>query len=124
MTQVDNIPAVMTEIGKNARAAAAELSYATAERKQAALISAADAVWANRVKIIEANKLDLDFGKNKGLSPAMMDRLMLDEDRVRAMQQGLRTVADQVDPVGEVLVELGASGYEVSFFDGMPLLQN
>ncbi len=80
MTQVDNIPAVMTEIGKNARAAAAELSYATAERKQAALISAADAVWANRDKIIEANKLDLEFGKNKGLSPAMMDRLMLDED--------------------------------------------
>ena len=114
MTQVDNIPAVMTEIGKRARAAAAELSYATAERKHAALISAADAVWASRDKIIEANKLDLEFGRNKGLSPAMMDRLMLDEDRVRAMHDGLRAVADQVDPVGEVITEWDmASGLHI-----------
>lgn len=114
MTQIDNIPAVMTQIGKNARAAAAELSYASAERKHAALISAADAVWANRDKIIEANKLDLEFGREKGLSPAMMDRLMLDEDRVRAMQNGLRAVADQVDPVGEVITEWDmASGLHI-----------
>ncbi|MEP3346182.1 MAG: glutamate-5-semialdehyde dehydrogenase [Litoreibacter sp.] len=105
MTQIDNIPAAMTEIGKKARAAAAELSFASAERKHAALIGAAQAVWENRAKIIEANKKDLEFGRDKGLSPAMMDRLMLDEDRIRAMQDGLRTVADQVDPVGEVITE-------------------
>lgn len=114
MTQTDNIPAIMAEIGKQARVAAAELSYATAERKHAALISAADAVWENRDKIIEANKLDLEFGRNKGLSTAMMDRLMLDEDRIRAMQDGLRAVADQVDPVGEVITEWDmASGLHI-----------
>ena len=114
MTQTDNIPAVMAEIGKQARVAAAELSYATAERKHAALIGAADAVWENRDKIIEANKLDLEFGRNKGLPTAMMDRLMLNEDRIRAMQDGLRAVADQVDPVGEVITEWDmASGLHI-----------
>ena len=114
MTQGDNIPAIMAEIGQNARAAAAELSYASAERKHAALISAADAVWENREKIIEANKLDLEFGRNKGLSPAMMDRLMLDEDRIRAMQEGLRAVAEQTDPVGAVITEWDmASGLHI-----------
>jgi glutamate-5-semialdehyde dehydrogenase len=114
MTQIDNIPALMAQIGKNARAATAELSFASAERKHAALIGAADAVWANREKIIEANKLDMEYGREKGLSPAMMDRLMLDEDRVRGMQDGLRAVADQVDPVGEVITEWDmASGLHI-----------
>ncbi|WP_298256374.1 glutamate-5-semialdehyde dehydrogenase [uncultured Litoreibacter sp.] len=114
MTKVDNIPAVMTQIGEQARAAAAELSYASAERKHAALISAAEAVWDNRHKIIEANKLDMEFGRNKGLSPAMMDRLMLDEDRIRAMQNGLRAVAEQADPVGKVITEWDmASGLQI-----------
>ncbi|WP_281856512.1 glutamate-5-semialdehyde dehydrogenase [Litoreibacter halocynthiae] len=114
MTQDANIPAMMAEIGREARAAAAELSFASAERKHAALISAADAVWANRDKIIAANKLDLEYGREKGLSPAMMDRLMLDEDRIRAMQDGLRAVADQKDPVGEVITEWDmASGLHI-----------
>ena len=114
MTQDVNIPTVMADIGQKARAAAAELSFATAERKHAALISASDAVWTNRDGIIEANKLDLEFAREKGLSAAMMDRLMLDESRVRAMQDGLRALADQVDPVGEVITEWDmASGLHI-----------
>jgi glutamate-5-semialdehyde dehydrogenase len=96
---------VMQAIGEKARAAAAELAFATAERKHAALIGAAEAVWTRRAEILEANVLDMEFGHDKGLSSAMLDRLMLDEDRIRGIVDGLRTVADQADPVGEVMAE-------------------
>jgi glutamate-5-semialdehyde dehydrogenase len=78
MKDMTDIPALMTEIGARAKAAAAELASASPERKRAALIGAADAVWKNRAAIVEANKRDLDYGRDKGLSDAMMDRLMLD----------------------------------------------
>ncbi|WP_170751234.1 glutamate-5-semialdehyde dehydrogenase [Ruegeria lacuscaerulensis] len=105
MKDFDSIPALMTDLGVRAKAASAELGFASAERKHAALIAAADAVWTRRAEIIEANAKDLEFGRDKGLSPAMMDRLMLDEARIQGMVDGLRTVADQADPVGEVLTE-------------------
>jgi glutamate-5-semialdehyde dehydrogenase len=105
MKDHDNIPDLIAEIGKSARAAAAELAVASAERKRAALMSAADAVWANRSRIIEANAEDLAYGRGKGLSPAMLDRLLLDEARIQSIVDGLRAVADQKDPVGEVIAE-------------------
>ncbi|WP_406650441.1 glutamate-5-semialdehyde dehydrogenase [Aliisedimentitalea scapharcae] len=105
MKDTDNIPALMADIGKRAKAATTALATATAERKHAALIAAADAVWARRAEIIAANAKDLDFGRDKGLSAAMMDRLMLDEGRIQSMVDGLRAVAEQADPVGAVLAE-------------------
>ncbi len=105
MKDLDNIPALMAEIGARAKAAAAKLAIASAERKHAALIGAAEAVWKNRATIIDANAKDMIYGRDKGLSPAMMDRLMLDEDRVRSIVDGLRAVAEQADPVGEVMTE-------------------
>ncbi|MEO1789716.1 MAG: gamma-glutamyl-phosphate reductase, partial [Pseudomonadota bacterium] len=105
MNEMTNIPALMAEIGANARRASAELAFASAERKHAALIGAAEAVWARRAEILKANAKDMEFGREKGLSPAMLDRLMLDEDRIRGMVDGLRTVAEQPDPVGEVISE-------------------
>jgi glutamate-5-semialdehyde dehydrogenase len=100
-----NIPDLMADIGARAKAACAQLATATAERKHAALISAAEALWKDRAVILEANKQDLAYGRDKGLSDAMMDRLMLDEDRIQSMVDGLRSVAEQADPVGEVLAE-------------------
>lgn len=95
----------MTRIGQAAREASAVLATASAERKHAALIGAAEAVWLRRSDILEANAKDMDYGREKGLSGAMLDRLLLDEDRVRGIVDGLRAVAEQVDPVGEVLAE-------------------
>ena len=95
----------MKAIGAAARKAAAALAFASAERKHAALIGAAEAVWANRQAIIDANCEDLVYGEEKGLSPAMMDRLMLDEARIRGIVDGLKAVAAQKDPVGEVMAE-------------------
>ncbi|MEM9580570.1 MAG: glutamate-5-semialdehyde dehydrogenase [Pseudomonadota bacterium] len=105
MKDLDNIPALMADIGARARSAAAALATASAERKHAALIGAAEAVWNSRNDIIAANALDLDYGRDKGLSEAMMDRLMLDEPRIGGIVDGLRAVAEQADPVGEVLAE-------------------
>ena len=105
MTENTNIPALMQDIGARAKAAASELAFAPAAAKRAALEAAADACWARRAEIIDANAKDMDFGRNKGLSPAMMDRLMLDEPRIQAMCDGLRAVAAQDDPVGAVMEE-------------------
>jgi glutamate-5-semialdehyde dehydrogenase len=96
---------LMVEIGTKARAAAAELGFASSERKAVALISAATALWDRRQEILDANVCDMDFGREKGLSAAMLDRLRLDDHRIRAIADGLRQVAEQRDPVGRVLDE-------------------
>ena len=96
---------LMTEIGSAARAAAAELAYASSERKYAALVSAAQFVWEERNAILDANSEDMAFGEAKGLSPAMLDRLRLDDHRLRGIVDALRAVAEQRDPVGRVLAE-------------------
>ncbi|MHC0055012.1 glutamate-5-semialdehyde dehydrogenase [Actibacterium sp. D379-3] len=105
MKDMDNIPAMMAEIGARARAAAAELAFAPSAAKATALTAAADAVWARRDEIIAANALDMIYGRDKGLSPAMLDRLMLDEARIGGIVAGLRAVAAQNDPVGKVITE-------------------
>lgn len=100
-----NIPHLMQEIGRAARAAATELATASAERKHAALIGAAEAVWARRADILDANDKDMAFGSEKGLSAAMLDRLKLTEDRLRSIIDGLRSIAEQRDPVGDTIAE-------------------
>ncbi len=96
---------MMAGIGAAARAAAADLAFASAERKHAALMAAAEAVLARRDEILAANERDMEFGAAKGLSPAMLDRLKLDEARIGGIVDGLRAVAAQKDPVGEVIAE-------------------
>ncbi|MGX0976393.1 glutamate-5-semialdehyde dehydrogenase [Roseovarius sp. MBR-51] len=105
MKDQTEIVALMAEIGARARAASAELAIADAATKRAALEAAADAVWAARAEIMEANARDLAYGRDKGLSEAMMDRLALDDARIQGIVDGLRAVAAQDDPVGEVLAE-------------------
>ena len=105
MKDLADIPALMADIGARAKAASAELAYAPAEAKQAALTAAADEVWAARDAIIAANAKDMEFGREKGLSPAMLDRLKLDSTRIGSIVEGLRAVAEQADPVGAVLEE-------------------
>lgn len=105
MKDMDDLAEMMARIGVCARAAAAELSITPADQKRQALEAAAVAVWARRKEIIAANARDMEFGREKGLSGAMMDRLMLDEARIQGIVDGLRAVAAQDDPVGEVLAE-------------------
>ncbi len=105
MKDLENIPDVMRKLGEDARKAAAELAFASPDRKHAALIGAADEVWNQRSAIIDANSEDLAYAVDKGLSPAMLDRLELDEIRIRGIVNGLRTVAEQRDPVGDVIAD-------------------
>lgn len=101
--ELGDVPQVMSELGLAARAAAAELAFAPAGQKRAAIEAAAEAVLAARKEIRAANAEDLAYGKAKGLSSAMMDRLMLDEGRIGGIVAGLKAVAAQRDPVGEVI---------------------
>ncbi len=98
-----SVDEIMVDIGQRARAASKALAQASAERKHAALIGAAEYIWKARAVILEANAKDMEYGRDKGLSAAMLDRLMLDEDRIRSMVDGIRTVAEMPDPVGEVI---------------------
>ena len=105
MTQSQTIPALMAEIGARARAAAADLAFAPSDAKARALTHAAACIEARREEIIAANARDLDYGRDKGLTAAMLDRLMLDAPRIKGIAEGLRAVAAQDDPVGQVLTE-------------------
>ncbi|MHA6325911.1 glutamate-5-semialdehyde dehydrogenase [Roseivivax sp. CAU 1753] len=100
-----DIATLMDDIGKRARAAAAELAAAPAEVKTRALEAAAEALVAQTDAILAANAQDLEYGRAKGLSDAMMDRLMLDKARVAAMAQAVRDIAALPDPVGAVIAE-------------------
>ncbi len=105
MTETSSISKIMADIGARAKKAAAVLSCASVQNKREALMAAADAVWARRAEIISANEQDLAYGRDKGLTDAMMDRLMLDEARIQGIVDSLRNVAAQKDPVGEVITE-------------------
>jgi glutamate-5-semialdehyde dehydrogenase len=96
---------LMADIGGRARAAAAELAYASQERKYAALVSAAHFVDQKRQAILDANYIDMAEAEARGLSAAMLDRLKLDSRRIDGMVDALRAVAEQRDPVGRILAE-------------------
>ncbi len=105
MNDHDAIGPMMVQIGQAARLAATQLATADPAAKQKALNIAAETLLDQRDAIIAANKQDLAFGADKGLSPAMMDRLMLDDARIEGIAQGLRAVAAQTDPIGAVVEE-------------------
>ncbi|MTJ03612.1 MAG: glutamate-5-semialdehyde dehydrogenase [Sediminimonas qiaohouensis] len=105
MTNYEDIPALMADIGARAKRAAARLAHAKPEEKRAALTTAADCVISRKNEIMEANARDLEYAREKGLSTAMLDRLTLDEGRLADIAKGLRAVAAQDDPVGEVIAE-------------------
>jgi glutamate-5-semialdehyde dehydrogenase len=105
MKDLTDIAGLMVDMGVRAKAASAELAFAPSEAKEQALNVAADAVLARIDEIIAANGKDMEFGVAKGLSDAMMDRLMLDPARVLGIADGLRAVAAQRDPVGEMITE-------------------
>lgn len=89
--------------GELAKKAAYKLANLDTEVKDRALLAMAQALVARQEEIIAANSADLQRGEEKGLSKAMLDRLMLNEKRINDMAEGLRQVAALPDPVGEVL---------------------
>src|SRR5690349_10571682 len=97
------VAALMQEIGAKARAAARELAQVPPARKNAALIAAAGAIRAQAGAIKTANARDMAAGREKNLTPSLLDRLLLDDKRIEAMAKGLEEIAALPDPVGEII---------------------
>jgi glutamate-5-semialdehyde dehydrogenase len=97
-----DIPSYMRGVGQRARACARVLARAETAAKDAALHAMAAAIEKNLAALLAANKKDLDAGHVRGLDAAMLDRLELNEARVKSMADGLRQIATLADPVGEI----------------------
>ena len=88
-------------LGKRAKAAARQLGATSAAQKNLALLAMADRLLNEQARVLAANARDMAEGKAKGLSAALLDRLLLTPARIDAMAEGLRQVAALPDPVGE-----------------------
>ena len=114
MTQ-EEMQSTLDAMGAKALEASRALAVAGADAKVAFLLRTADMIEKEAAAILEANAADLEYGREKGLSGAMLDRLRLDEKRISGMAQGVRTVAAQEDPVGRVLEKrVRPNGLEIS----------
>lgn len=96
---------LVREIGARARAVAAELACTEGAIKNRALRAAAEALMDRSAEIAGANARDMDAGRERDLSAAMLDRLLLTPDRIRAIADGLCAIAGQPDPVGAVIAD-------------------
>ena len=98
-----DIKQYVTDKAKKAKAASRALANVSTEIKNNALFKMAAGLEQSAERLISENKKDLDAGEKKGLSKAMLDRLTLTPERIKAMADGLREVAALPDPVGEVV---------------------
>jgi glutamate-5-semialdehyde dehydrogenase len=105
MKDIDDATALIAAMTEAARAAAQALAQTPAAAKAAALEAAADALCDSAGTVLAANTQDMAEAADKGLSPAMRDRLALDAARIAGIAAGLRAVAAQPDPVGAVIAE-------------------
>ena len=92
----------MNEMGARAKTAARALANA-GPLKETALLRAAQALWERREELLAANAQDMEAGKERGMSRALLDRLALTEARVQSMARAVEEVAQAADPVGRVL---------------------
>ena len=86
-----------------AKTASRQLARLSTEVKNRALVKIAESLVAKEKQIIAANKRDMDEAKASGMDKAMLDRLMLNSDRIKAMANDVRTVVALPDPVGETI---------------------
>jgi len=94
--------AYIRQIAQAAKAAFYQIAQADSAAKNAALLRLADLIHANQAALFAANQQDLENGKQKGLSEAMLDRLKITEDSLKTMIEGLHQIAALSDPVGEM----------------------
>ena len=89
-------------IGKAAKAASHRMAYLSSEVKNAALHNISNDLLAKTDEILAANRIDYQEGESSGMSAALLDRLMLDSDRLESIAQDVLAVAALPDPVGEI----------------------
>jgi len=103
--QTKNISRMMTALGESARASAATLAITSGEQRNAALAAAAAALRERSSEIVAANRQDMAVASERSLTRAMLDRLMLNRERVEAMAEGIEIIIGLHDPIGRVLGE-------------------
>jgi len=103
VVQSPDIDVLMNDIGRKAKAAARPLGFASTESKNKALNAMADAILRNKAHILAENAKDLKDVKGGSLLASFVDRLTLNDKRVTEMAEGIRTIAELKDPVGEVI---------------------
>jgi glutamate-5-semialdehyde dehydrogenase len=109
-----NLHEEMVAMGDRALAASRQLVLLTTRKKNAILEAMADELEAQKPAILKANRKDCEDGKAAGLSPAMLDRLLLNDARIAGMARSLREVAALADPVGSVISRwLRPNGLEI-----------
>lgn len=91
------------EMGKRAKEATKKLLLLDAKTKNNILLAIADELIVRKEEIKKANKVDLEKGKEVGLSFALLDRLELNDKRIEAMAQSLKEMAAFTDPIGEII---------------------
>jgi len=110
-----DLTAIMENIGQQARKASRVLAQTATVQKNDALVMIADQLEQELEMILEANRVDLDAGTEKGLDAVILDRLRLDEKRVHAIAKSVHEVATLPDPVGEILREWSpVNGLQIS----------
>lgn len=95
----------MHQIGQKAKAAAKAVAQSSTKMRNYALIAAAESLHAHKAEILNENQKDVHAAQTKGLSAALIDRLMLNESRIEAMAQGLEMISALADPVGAIMDE-------------------
>lgn len=100
--QIPDIQQYIDDIGSRARTAAGVIARLSAETRNRALRNMADRVMENQDAILAANAKDMERGREIRLTGALLDRLELNPQRVAAMAEGCRQVAELPDPVGEM----------------------
>ena len=93
---------MLKQIGSQAKEAAEEIAVLSTDKKNQILQSMADELLKNSKKILDANKVDLKNSKDLNLTPALIDRLTLSEERINGMANGLLKIIPLEDPVGNI----------------------
>ena len=93
---------MLKQIGIQAKEAAGEIAVLSTDKKNQILQSMADELLKNSKKILDANKIDLKNSKDLNLTPALIDRLTLSEERINGMANGLLKIIPLEDPVGNI----------------------
>ncbi len=105
----------ITQQAKVAKTAAQRMALLETDTKNKALLAMADSLVKHAPQIIAENDKDMEQGRRLGLSQALLDRLMLNDSRIKDMAMGLRQVASLNDPIGEgSRIWIGADGIQIT----------
>lgn len=94
---------MLEEMGKAAKAASYQLAILSTAQKNQVLLTIADSLQAQSAQILTANEQDLADARQNGMSAALLDRLMLDAERLKGIADDVRQVCNLADPVGELI---------------------